>query len=49
MIPFDEAVTLTTERLILDPLRATDADDLVDVLADDRLHEFIGGRPATLE
>ena len=40
--------TITTERLLLSPLRAEDAPELVDVLADERLHEFIGGRPATL-
>jgi RimJ/RimL family protein N-acetyltransferase len=37
-----------TERLLLRPLRAEDADDMVDVLADELLHEFIGGRPANL-
>jgi RimJ/RimL family protein N-acetyltransferase len=38
-----------TERLLLTPLRPADADEMVEVLADPRLHEFIGGRPATLE
>jgi RimJ/RimL family protein N-acetyltransferase len=46
---FDEAPTIATERLLLSPLRAEDASELVDVLADERLHEFIGGRPDTLE
>ena len=41
--------TIGTERLWLTPLRAEDADELVEVLADPRLHQFIGGRPATLE
>jgi RimJ/RimL family protein N-acetyltransferase len=41
--------TITTERLSLSPLRAGDADELAGVLADPRLHEFIGGRPDTLE
>ena len=38
---------ITTERLVLEPLRAEDADELAAVLGDERLHEFIGGRPAT--
>jgi RimJ/RimL family protein N-acetyltransferase len=42
-------VTLDSERLRLDPLTVDDADELVEVLADPRLHEFTGGRPATLE
>jgi RimJ/RimL family protein N-acetyltransferase len=46
---FDEPSTITTERLLLSPLRVEDARELVDVLADERLHEFIGGRPATLD
>lgn len=40
--------TIGTERLLLTPLGAGDADELVGVLADPGLHEFIGGRPATL-
>ena len=32
---------------MLVPLRAEDADELADVLDDERLHQFIGGRPAT--
>jgi len=36
---------IATERLVLVPLQAEDADELCDVLYDDRLHEFIGGRP----
>lgn len=42
-------VIIGTERLLLAPLRPEDADEMVEVLADPRLHEFIGGRPATLE
>jgi RimJ/RimL family protein N-acetyltransferase len=38
-----------TERLVLRPLRVADADELVGVLGDPALHEFIGGRPDTLE
>jgi RimJ/RimL family protein N-acetyltransferase len=40
---------IVTERLLLQPLHAEDADDMVDVLGDERLHEFIGGRPANLD
>ena len=40
---------IMTERLVLRPLRPEDADNMVDVLADERLHEFIGGRPANLD
>ena len=43
------AATIATERLLLTPLRPADADEMVDVLADPRLHQFIGGCPATLE
>ncbi len=39
---------LTTPRLLLTPLRPADADAMVDVLGDARLHEFTGGRPADL-
>ena len=41
--------TITTDRLALHRLRAADADEMVQVLADPALHEFTGGRPATLE
>src|SRR4029079_11200607 len=40
-----EAAIITTERLVLVPLQAEDADELCDVLHDDRLHDFIGGPP----
>jgi RimJ/RimL family protein N-acetyltransferase len=39
--------TLTTERLVLTPLRQADAADMAAVLGDPELHAFIGGRPAT--
>ena len=39
------AATIVTERLLLIPLRPEDADEMVDVLADPRLHQFIGGHP----
>jgi len=42
------AATVDTARLVLTPLREADADAMVDVLADPRLHEFIGGRPVGL-
>ena len=48
MSPFDESTTIGTSRLRLSPLQVEDADELAGVLADERLHEFIGGRPATL-
>jgi RimJ/RimL family protein N-acetyltransferase len=43
-----EGEIITTERLRVVPLRAEDADEMFAVLDDERLHEFIGGRPATL-
>jgi RimJ/RimL family protein N-acetyltransferase len=43
------AATIVTERLLLVPLRPEDTDEMVDVLADPRRHQFIGGHPATLE
>jgi RimJ/RimL family protein N-acetyltransferase len=39
-----EAAIITTERLVLVPLQAEDADELCEVLDDDRLHEFTGDR-----
>jgi RimJ/RimL family protein N-acetyltransferase len=41
--------TITTPRLRLDPLQRGDADSMMPVLADERLHEFIGGEPLSLE
>jgi RimJ/RimL family protein N-acetyltransferase len=41
--------TITTERLSLVPLRVKDADEMAGVLDDERLHEFTGGRPATVD
>lgn len=43
-----EATAIATERLVLTPLRPADADAMVEVLGDERLHEFIGGQPASL-
>ncbi|WP_242454010.1 GNAT family N-acetyltransferase [Bailinhaonella thermotolerans] len=45
---FDETV-ITTERLLLTPLREEDAAEMTAVLGAEELHEFIGGRPATEE
>jgi RimJ/RimL family protein N-acetyltransferase len=42
-------VRISTERLDLTPLRVEDAVEMVEVLGDERLHEFIGGRPADLD
>jgi RimJ/RimL family protein N-acetyltransferase len=42
-----EPTIITTKRLVLVPLKAEDADELCDVLDDERLHEFIGGRPTS--
>jgi len=44
---FAEAA-IGSERLLLTPLGAGDAEEMVEVLADPGLHQFIGGRPATL-
>ncbi|HEY8674184.1 MAG TPA: GNAT family N-acetyltransferase [Candidatus Dormibacteraeota bacterium] len=40
--------SFVTERLVLGALTVHDADEMVDVLDDQRLHEFTGGRPDTL-
>jgi hypothetical protein len=40
---------LQSDRLVLEPLRVEHADELAPVLDDPALHEFIGGRPATLD
>jgi len=47
MSPDDDS-TISTRRLSLTPLQVSDAEDMVGVLGDERLHEFIGGRPATI-
>ena len=43
------ATVLETPRLLLTPLRVEDADEMVTVLDDVRLHAFIGGQPAALD
>lgn len=40
---------LVTERLTLTPLTVADAAAMVSVLGDERMYEFTGGRPRTLE
>jgi RimJ/RimL family protein N-acetyltransferase len=44
---FDDGTTISTGRLDLVPLRVEDAEAMAGVLADQRLHEFIGGEPET--
>jgi RimJ/RimL family protein N-acetyltransferase len=39
------AAPIGTERLVLTPLRVQDADEMAQVLDDERLHEFTGGSP----
>ena len=41
--------TVVTERLTLDPLVAADADAMFTVLDDERMHEFTGGSPLSLD
>ena len=41
--------TIRTARLVLTPLVPDDADEMAVVLGDERLHEFMGGRPASRE
>jgi RimJ/RimL family protein N-acetyltransferase len=43
-----ETAIIATERLVLVPLQAEDADELCEVLDDDRLHEFTGDRLASV-
>lgn len=40
--------TIVTERLTLMPLTVADADGMVEVYADQRMHEFTGGAPPAL-
>ncbi len=44
-----EGTTIYSERLTLSAITVGDADEMVGVLSDDRLHAFIGGRPPTLD
>jgi RimJ/RimL family protein N-acetyltransferase len=45
--PWPRAATLTTRRLVLEPLRPGHAGELAPVLDDLALHAFIGGAPAS--
>jgi RimJ/RimL family protein N-acetyltransferase len=45
--PWPRAEALTTQRLVLEPLRPDHARELAPVLADPALHAFIGGEPAS--
>jgi RimJ/RimL family protein N-acetyltransferase len=40
---------LTTEHLVLDPLRVEDAEEMAPLLDDPGLHTYIGGVPATVD
>jgi RimJ/RimL family protein N-acetyltransferase len=40
---------IETPRLELTPLRVSDADEMAGVLGDERLYEFIGGKPPSVE
>jgi RimJ/RimL family protein N-acetyltransferase len=46
--PLDKSTTIITDRLSLVPLEVKDAEEMAGVLGDKRLHEFIGGQPATV-
>ena len=41
-------LSIKTERLVLCPLRVSDADEMASVLADGSLYEFTGGDPPTV-
>jgi RimJ/RimL family protein N-acetyltransferase len=43
------AEVVRTARLVLEPLRVDHAEEMAPVLDDESLHEYVGGRPATLE
>ena len=43
-----EVSSIATARLVLNPLRVEDAEEMVSVLGDPALHEFTGGQPSTL-
>ncbi len=40
---------IATDRLILEPLQLSHADEMVAVLADDRVYEFTGGDAPTFD
>ncbi|WBB65842.1 GNAT family N-acetyltransferase [Micromonospora sp. WMMD812] len=43
------AEPIETERLVLEPLRVGHAEEMAPLLDDERLHEYVGGRPDTPE
>jgi RimJ/RimL family protein N-acetyltransferase len=43
------AELIRTDQLLLSPLTVDDADEMVVVLGDERMHEFTGGAPLALE
>jgi RimJ/RimL family protein N-acetyltransferase len=47
--PSDLDKPFESERLLMAPLRVDDANEMAVVLADPSLHEFIGGRPFTVD
>ncbi|WNV82000.1 GNAT family N-acetyltransferase [Umezawaea sp. Da 62-37] len=47
--PLPAVEAIRTERLVLEPLRIRHADEMAPLLDDERLHEFIGGRPLTAD
>ncbi len=49
MMTLIRAVRLTADGVTLEPLRADHAAEMVSVLADESIYEFIGGEPPTLE
>jgi RimJ/RimL family protein N-acetyltransferase len=46
-LPVDEA--LRTARLVLVPVIAADADEMAAIFADERVYQFTGGEPGTVE
>lgn len=48
-VSWPRAEVITTDRLVLEPLRVGHAEEMAPLLMDQRLHEFIGGNPATRE
>lgn len=46
-LPVDDA--LRTARLVLVPVTAADADEMAAIFADERVYQFTGGEPGTVE
>jgi RimJ/RimL family protein N-acetyltransferase len=47
--PWEATAVLETDRLVLEPLRVEHAEEMAPLLADEALHEFIGGRPESVD